>query len=234
MCQRVRGHEKGDCTRRAGGGAGEQRLVAVCGGTSTAAAGREDERVETERGAGNAGNLPSDSRRVRAGRRLEAALWRPLPLAPIGPRPDVPATAAAVTWRCPISRDRPAPAENPGLPIFADVPPPVVACGPSLPAIAGAWRCSCTGCPSLASRHRPRGRARPSRVVGRTAARCEQGRRWRGMGSGEAGSRLAGRRSQEAAGSSPCRERVCLRLHGHGRNGGKLEERGDWAAQSPD
>ena len=177
-------------TRRRG-----QRLVAVCGGTSTA----EDERVETERGAGNAGNLPSDSRRVRAGRRLEAALWRPLPLAPIGPRPDVPATAAAVTWRCPISRVRPAPAENPGLPIFADVPPPVVACGPSLPAIAGAWRCSCTGCPSLASRHRPRDGHGPRAWWDGRQHAASQGRRWRGMGSGEAGCRLAGRRRPQAA-----------------------------------
>ena len=77
MCQRVRGHEKGDCTRRAGGGAGAQRLVAVCGGTSTA----EDERVETERGAGNAGNLPSDSRSGQGG---EAAGGGPLAAPPTG------------------------------------------------------------------------------------------------------------------------------------------------------
>ena len=89
MCQRVRGHEKGDCTRarRAGGG---RR-----GWWPSVGAQARQRMSEWRRSAGR--GMRGISRlihgRVRAGRRLEAALWRPLPLAPIGPRPDVPATA---------------------------------------------------------------------------------------------------------------------------------------------
>ena len=195
MCQRVRGHEKGDCTRARREGGGRR------GWWPSVGAQARQRMSEWRRSAGR--GMRGISRlihgRVRAGRRLEAALWRPLPLAPIGPRPDVPATAAAVTWRCPISRDRPAPAENPGLPIFADVPPPVVACGPSLPAIAGAWRCSCTGFPSLASRHRPRDGHGPRAWWGgrqHAASRDGDGGEW-ARGRQAADSQVAGGRRQQ-------------------------------------